>query len=128
MMKFNRNEFFKFIFFGGINTVLSYAIYVVLLLFLIYPVAYSLAYFLGIFISYYLNSRFVFKRDVRLVKAFQYPLVYLVQYLLGVSLLSVLIEIFSLNKFIAPALVIMITIPVTFSLSRFIIKGRLGGS
>ena len=127
-MKFNKNEFFKFIFFGGINTVLSYAIYVVLLLFLIYPVAYSLAYFLGIFISYYLNSRFVFKRDVRLVKAFQYPLVYLVQYLLGVSLLSVLIEIFSLNKFIAPALVIMITIPVTFSLSRFIIKGRLGGS
>ena len=127
-MKFNRNEFFKFIFFGGINTVLSYAIYVVLLLFLIYPVAYSLAYFLGIFISYYLNSRFVFKRNVRLVKAFQYPLVYLVQYLLGVSLLSVLIEIFSLNKFIAPALVIMITIPVTFSLSRFIIKGRLGGS
>lgn len=127
-MKFNRNEFFKFIFFGGINTVLSYAIYVVLLLFLIYPVAYSLAYFLGIFISYYLNSRFVFKRDVRLVKAFQYPLVYLVQYLLGVSLLSVLIEIFSLNKFIAPALVIMITIPVTFFLSRFIIKGRLGGT
>jgi putative flippase GtrA len=127
-MKFNKNEFFKFIFFGGINTVLSYAIYVVLLLFLIYPVAYSLAYFLGIFISYYLNSRFVFKRDVRLVKAFQYPLVYLVQYLLGVSLLSVLIEIFSLNKFIAPALVIMITIPVTFSLSRFIIKGRLGGT
>lgn len=127
-MKFNRNEFFKFIFFGGINTLLSYAIYVVILLFLIYPVAYSLAYFSGIFISYYLNSRFVFKRDVRLVKAFQYPLVYLVQYLLGVSLLSVLIEIFSLNKFIAPALVIMITIPVTFSLSRFIIKGRLGGS
>ena len=107
---------------------MSYAIYVVLLLFLIYPVAYSLAYFLGIFISYYLNSRFVFKRDVRLVKAFQYPLVYLVQYLLGVSLLSVLIEIFSLNKFIAPALVIMITIPVTFFLSRFIIKGRLGGT
>ena len=127
-MKFNRNEFFKFIFFGGVNTVLSYAIYVIFQLFLIYPVAFSLAYILGIFISYYLNSRFVFKRDVRLVKAFQYPLVYLVQYLLGVSLLSVLIEIFSLNKFIAPALVIMITIPVTFFLSRFIIKGRLGGS
>ena len=127
-MKFNRNEFFKFIFFGGVNTVLSYAIYVVLLLFLIYPVAYSLAYFLGIFISYYLNSRFVLKRDVRLVKAFQYPLVYLVQYLLGVSLLSVLIEIFSLNKFIAPALVIVFTIPATFSLSRFIIKGRLDGT
>lgn len=128
MMKIIKSEFFKFIFYGGVNTVLSYAIYVIFMLFLVYPVAYTLAYILGIFISYYLNSRFVFKREFSLVKAFQYPLVYLVQYLLGISLLSVLIEIFSLNKFIAPALVIMFTIPVTFSLSRFIIKGRLGRS
>ena len=127
-MKLIKSEFFKFIFFGGVNTALSYTIYVILIWFLVYPVAYTLAYILGIFISYYLNSRFVFKREVRLVKAFQYPLVYLVQYLLGVSLLCVLIEIFSLNKFIAPALVIVFTIPVTFSLSRFIIKGRLAGS
>jgi putative flippase GtrA len=127
-MKFNRNEFFKFLFFGGVNTILTYAIYVVLLLFLIYPVAYSLAYILGILISYYLNSRFVFKCEISLTKVLRYPIVYLVQYLLSVLLLCVLIEIFSLNKFIAPALVIMITIPVTFFLSRFIIKGRLGGT
>ena len=104
---------------------MSYAIYVIFQLFLIYPVAYTLAYMLGIFISYYLNSRFVFKSEVRLAKAFQYPLVYLVQYLLGLLLLCVLIEIFSLNKLIAPALAIVLTIPVTFSLSKFIIKGRL---
>ena len=127
-MKIIKSEFFKFIFFGGINTGLSYAIYVIFQLFLIYPVAYTLAYILGIFISYYLNSRFVFKREIRLVKAFQYPLVYLVQYLFGVSLLFVLIEIFSLNKFIAPALVILINIPVAFFLGRFIIKGNLGKS
>lgn len=91
-----------------------------------YPAAYSLAYILGIFISYYLNSRFVFKREIRLVKAFQYPLVYLIQYLFCVSLLFVFIEMFSLNRFIAPALVILINIPVTFYLGRFIIKGNLG--
>lgn len=127
-MKVIKSEFFKFIFFGGVNTALSYAVYVIFLLFLVYPAAYTLAYISGIFISYYLNSRFVFKREFSLIKAFQYPLVYLVQYLLGVLLLSVLIEIFFLNKFIAPALVIVLTIPVTFSLSRFIIKGKLGGS
>jgi putative flippase GtrA len=126
LLKLIKSEFCKFIFFGAVNTVLSYAIYVIFQLFLIYPVAYSLAYILGIFISYYLNSRFVFKREFSLIKAFQYPMVYLLQYLLGVSLLFVLIEIFSLNKFIAPALVIVFTIPVTFSLSRFIIKGHLG--
>ena len=78
--------------------------------------------------SYYLNSRFVFKREVSLTKALRYPIVYLVQYLLSISLLCILIEIFSLNKLIAPALVILITIPATFFLSRFIIKGGLVGS
>jgi len=124
-MRLIKSEHFKFIFFGGVNTVLSYAIYVIFQLFLIYPVAFSLAYIIGIFISYYLNSRFVFKREVSLTKALRYPIVYLVQYLLSVLLLCVLIEIFSLNKLIAPALVILITIPVTFFLSRFIIKGGL---
>ena len=125
-MRLIKSELFKFIFFGGINTVLSYAIYVIFQLFLIYTVAFSLAYIIGIFISYYLNSSFVFKREVSLTKALRYPIVYLVQYLLSVLLLCLLIEIFSLNKLIAPALVILITIPVTFFLSRFIIKGGLG--
>jgi len=124
-VKLIKSEFFKFIFFGGVNTVLSYAIYVIFQLFLIYPVAFSLAYILGIFMSYYLNSRFVFNRKVALDRALQYPLVYLVQYLLSLLLLCVLVEIFSLNKLIAAALIIPITIPITFFLSRFIIKGRL---
>ena len=127
-MKLIKSELFKFIFFGGVNTVLSYAIYLIFQLFLIYPVAFSLAYIIGIFMSYYLNSRFVFKREVSLTKALRYPIVYLVQYLLSISLLCILIEIFSLNKLIAPALVILITIPATFFLSRFIIKGGLVGS
>ena len=127
MKNFN-NEFLKFILVGGVNTVLSYTIYVILILFLVYPVAFSLAYIFGIFMSYYLNSRFVFKRDVSLNKALRYPIVYLAQYLLSVLLLCILIEIFSLNKLIAPALVILITIPATFFLSRFIIKGNLVGS
>lgn len=128
MVKLIKSELFKFIFFGGVNTVLSYAIYLIFQLFLIYPVAFSLAYIIGIFMSYYLNSRFVFKREVSLTKALRYPIVYLVQYLLSISLLCILIEIFSLNKLIAPALVILITIPATFFLSRFIIKGGLVGS
>jgi hypothetical protein len=32
---------------------------------------------------------------------------------------------FSFNKFIAPALVILFNIPLTFFLGRFIIKGNL---
>ena len=123
-MKFIRNEFVRFIFFGGVNTLLGYAIYALLLLFLTYPIAYTLAYVLGICISYYLNSRFVFESRVRLTKALQYPLVYLVQYLLSVLLLYVLVEILTINKLIAPGLIVLVTVPMTYFLSRFIIKGR----
>lgn len=124
-MKFISREFIRFVFFGGVNTLLGYVIYALLLLFLAYPVAYTLAYVLGIFISYYLNTRFVFKEKVRWTKALQYPLVYLVQYLSGVGLLYVLVEIFHTSKLVAPVLIVLLTVPVTYLLSRLIIKGRL---
>jgi putative flippase GtrA len=118
-------EFIRFIIVGGVNTLLSYVIYVSFLLFLPYPVAYTLAYIIAIFISYYLNTKFVFKRKARLSKALQFPLVYLAQYLVGFGSLYILVEILSVSEFIAPVLVVMITIPVTFILSRLIIKGHL---
>lgn len=125
LIKFINPEFNKFIFFGVANTVLGYVIYVILVFFLAYPVAYTIAYVSGIFISYYLNSRFVFKREMRLTKAMQYPVVYIVQYVLGISLLYLLVELCRINKVIAPVLIIIVTVPVTFLLSRFIIKGRV---
>lgn len=126
LTKFINLEFNKFIFFGVVNTALGYVIYVILLLFLAYPVAYTIAYVSGIFLSYYLNSRFVFKREMRLSKAMQYPVVYIVQYVLGISLLYLLVELCEINKVIAPVLIVIVTVPVTFLLSRFIIKRRLG--
>jgi putative flippase GtrA len=48
-------------------------IYLLLVLFIAYPVAYTLSYGSGVFISYYLNARFVFREKLRLSKAMQYP-------------------------------------------------------
>ena len=125
LTKFINMEFSKFIFFGVVNAALSYVIYVILVFFLAYPTAYTIAYLAGIFISYYLNSRFVFKSEMRLTKAMQYPVVYIVQYVIGISLLYLLVELCEINKVIAPVFVVIVTIPVTFVLSRFIIKGRV---
>ena len=123
-MKFTNHEFTRFVFFGGINTLLGYLIYAILLLFLTYPISYTVSYALSIFVSYYLNSKFVFNSGLSLKKAFQYPLVYLVQYLLGILFLYVLVEIVSVHKLIAPGFVVLLTVPVTYSLSRLIIKDR----
>lgn len=71
---------------------------------------------------YYLNARFVFYEKPRIKKAIQYPVVYLVQYLVSLWLLYVLVEIFGTNKLVTPALVIVLTLPATYLMSRLIIK------
>jgi putative flippase GtrA len=117
-------QFLTFVFFGGINTALTYGIYLVFVLYVAYPTAYTVSFILGIFLSYYLNARFVFKEKLRLSKALQYPVVYFTQYLLGLGLMYVLIEVARLDKFIAPMMVVLATVPCTYLLSRWVIKGR----
>jgi putative flippase GtrA len=114
----------RFILAGGLNTVIVYAAYLALLPLIGYAIAYSATYVAGIFIAYYLSAQFVFRRSLRWRDAAQYPLVYVLQYGLGITLTTVLIEGAKLNPEIVPALVIIMTLPFTFLLSRRIIKRR----
>jgi putative flippase GtrA len=118
------HEFSRFVIVGGVNTVVTYLIYVGLVRFLAYPVAYTATTALGILLSYYLNARFVFRQRLRWSAAVQYPTVYLFQYFLGLGLLYVLVEFFRFSKFVAPLAIVVITAPFTFLLSRHIIRGR----
>lgn len=116
-------ELTLFLVVGGLNSLLTYAFYVLLLFFFKYSIAYTLSYISGIFISYYLNSEFVFREKPRLSKAMQYPVVYLGQYLAGIILLYLIIELAHISSLIAPILVVALTFPLTYSLSRSLIKG-----
>ena len=115
------SQFTRFIIAGSTNTVVTYAIYVGLVLFLPYAIAYTLTTALGIWISYFLNARFVFQRRLALSAALQYPMVYLVQYLVGLLLLYLLVEKAGFSKFFAPLLIVCLSVPLTFVLSRYII-------
>src|SRR4051794_1914679 len=117
-------EFVRYVLVGGTNTALTYLIYRLLLLFVPYGAAYTLAYLCGIFIAYVLNARFVFHQPLRWRVAIRFPLVYLVQYLVGVALLAFAVAILHSSDEVAPLVVIAITVPLTFVLSRLIIKGR----
>ena len=119
-----RRELAAFVFFGAVRTVLGYGIYLLLVLFLAYPTAYTVSYVAGIFISYYLNARFVFREKLRLSKALQFPIIYLAQYLIGLGSLYFLVEVTHVSKFFAPILIVIITVPCTYLLSRYVIKGR----
>src|SRR5690606_26597 len=115
-------EAFKFLLAGGTNTVISYGVYLLLNVILPYAWAYSLAYVLGIGVSYILQAKWVFHVELSWKNFMAFPLVYLVQWLLGLVILAFLVEWFSLSENIAPLLVIIATLPVTFIMSRCIVR------
>lgn len=123
-MWISHREFVAFLLSGAINTLLTYGLYLALLLVVRYPIAYSGSYVAGIFLSYYLNARFVFREPLRLSKALKYPAVYIVQYLVGLGLLYLFVSVLHMSKEIAPLPVVLLTVPFTFLLSRYIVRGR----
>jgi putative flippase GtrA len=116
-------QFVRFALMGGLNTLLTYGVYAILVGVLPYTVSYTVAYLLGIGLSYYLNARFVFRAPLRVGTAATYPLVYLVQYLVGVALLRLLVEALRVSELIAPLVVIALTLPLIFALSRLVLRG-----
>jgi putative flippase GtrA len=118
------HEIVRFFSAGLANTAASYLLYLLLLYVLPYAASYTLAYAAGIALSYILNSLFVFRRPVALKKALSFPAVYVVQYVLSVLLLRVAVDVFGVEPRLAPLPVVALTVPVTFLLSRVIIRGR----
>ena len=126
--RWREREFLRFLIVGAATTLLTYVMYVGLVLFLTYSIAYTATWVLGIFISYYLNARLVFRKRLRLLVAFQYPVVYLLQYLIGLVLLYVLVDRVHLSKFIAPIFIVFVTVPVTYLTSRYVIVRGSGAA
>lgn len=124
MKKYVNRETVSFLLVGTINTVATYAIYLLLLLVFNYWGAYTGASAIGIFLSYSLNTLFVFRAKWSWGRLAAYPLVYVIQYALGMMSLGLLIEIAGVSEKIAPLFVVILTIPVTYLVSRRIIRGR----
>lgn len=121
-----RREFGKFLLVGLANTAVSYLVYLGLNLFLSYTLAYTLGYLAGFILSYFLNSLWVFKTEPSWKTFLSYPLVYAAQFLINLVCLRLLVEKFSLSETVAPLVVIVLSIPITFVLSRFFLRRQNG--
>ncbi len=121
-MKYFSREIAAFLLIGGFNTLFTYAVYLIFLLITSYTVAYTVSYVIGIGASYVLNASVVFRAQLSWKKAAQFPLVYAAQYISGLGLIYLFVEKLSLSPRIAPILVVALTIPLTFILSRLIVK------
>lgn len=109
---------------GGFNTVFTYGLYLALNLAFSYRVAFTSSYIIGIIFAYFYNALIVFKSPLSLKKFLQFPVVYLVQYLLSIGLLEVFVQLLQVNTTLAPLFVLVIVTPVTYLLSKLILKGK----
>ena len=110
----------RFLISGALNTGITYLLYLGFLQVLSYRAAYTCAFVLGILISYYLNALFVFRARIGIGSLIRFPLVYLAQYFLGMVIIVALIEYFGVAAWAAPIFAILVTVPLTFILSKSI--------
>jgi putative flippase GtrA len=115
-------EFLRFLVMGGANTLVAYAIYLVLLNWLRYEIAYAIGYGVGIAMAYTLSATFVFRQPLRKRSAARFPFVYVAQFLVSFVLLRVAVEWIHIPEWMALGVAVVATIPVTFVLSRWILR------
>lgn len=113
----------RFVIAGATNTGITYVLYLALLQFMPYVAAYSVTYLAGIALGYVLNAYVVFKERPTAKSAAMYPLVYVLNYLLGLSLLYALVELMGVPREMAPLLVIAVSVPIMYLATKFVFKG-----
>lgn len=115
-------RFSRFLVSGALNTVASYALFLLLLLWLPYLAAYTIAYLAGIASSYLLMTTFVFRTPPRLATAIRFPLVYVVQYAVGSGVIVALVEWWNVRASIAAIVAIVVSIPFVYVTSRLLLR------
>lgn len=116
------NEFFRFLLVGVSNTFVAYVVFLLLLPFMPYLYAYTISYCAAVINSYFMNIYFVFKKKASLLSFLKFPLVYVVQYFCGASILWLLVGQFGLHPAWAMVVVIIVTVPISFMSSRLVLK------
>lgn len=114
-------KFFKFATLGGLNTLLTYALYYILSFYLSYQLSFLICYIAGIVISYILNSKYVFKQRATLKGVLFYPIVYIVQYGICALLLHFIIVTQIIDPKIAPLIITILLLPLTYVMSKVFI-------
>jgi putative flippase GtrA len=75
---------------------------------------------IGILFAFFMNSQFVFKTHQGIRSLLRFPLIYLAQYLGGVVILWVWVEVLGLNQVAAPLVVVIVMLPITYILTRYV--------
>jgi putative flippase GtrA len=117
-----RLHFARFLVGGAVNTIATHGLFMVLSWSMSPSVAYSIAYLSGIVLAYVINTAFVFRTRASIGSAARFPGAYLVPYFVGLSLLMLLTRA-GLDSRLAMLAVIAVNVPLTFVMTRYVLKG-----
>jgi len=114
----------RFLVGGALNTGATLALYWILMQFMHYQWAYLVSFCSGVLLSYMLNTRYVFRARHSWLKFVLFPLVYLITYSIGALVLRLAVEHFRVPEGLAPLIPIVVTLPVSFLLTKFVLQLR----
>jgi len=98
---------------GIINTIVTYALFVIISNVIDYRITIVIVYIFGIFLSYFLNRRIVFKVKGKL---YLFASIYVGMLLLNLAITTILVEEFSIQKEFAALFAIFIVFGIGYTL------------
>jgi len=119
-------EFLRFALMRAACAAVSYGLYLLLLRWTPYQQAYAVSFVAGVALAYVVNATLVFREPMRGHSALRFPLVYVLQFPVVWLLLRLAVEGLGVPESIALAPAVLIALPMTFVLSRRVIRGQPG--
>src|SRR5699024_3322956 len=118
------DEVIKCVIVGGMNTLTYYIVYLCLLklLEMKYFVSHIGGFVSSFVMSYYLDCYFVYVLTATCSKFVTFPLTQIVSMGMQTLLLYIFVQWFGISSVIAPFAGLIITIPITFVLSKYILR------
>jgi putative flippase GtrA len=132
MIKINRTNFIgdavRFLLAGGLNTILSYLVYLLLNLVVSYQVAYALSWVFGLlFIVIFYPSKVFVGSENSWKKVALLVLQYVVVFMCGLQCLTLLVSHVGLSEALAALFTMVFTTGLNFILMRLLYRKKLIG-
>lgn len=119
-----RTQILRFLIVGGANTLATYAIFIILGLFIPAWIAYTVAFALGLVWVVFGSSRFVFKGDHGRRRLLLFAGWYLAVYAVGRIVIALIAPVEFTELGVASLAVLVATTPLTFLGGRLILSPR----
>lgn len=115
-------SFGRFLASGAFNTLVTYVMYLAMLPVLPYRWSYTIAYAAGIVLAYLLYRYLVFEGSGGHYGLLWVAAIYLLQYVLGIALVSFWVQVLEASVYWAPAFAIVVSTPLSYALNRWVFR------